>query len=59
MNSACLRWSGVATEEAFRRAADAELVPAATRPGNAFKVGLVRATITAVLREMTIEGKMA
>jgi xanthine dehydrogenase YagS FAD-binding subunit len=44
---------GPATEEAFRRAADAELAPATVRPGNAFKSGLARATIVATLRELT------
>ncbi|MEV0231035.1 xanthine dehydrogenase family protein subunit M [Nonomuraea sp. NPDC050786] len=46
---------GPATEEAFGRAAEAELAPATTRPGNAFKVGLARATIVATLRELTDE----
>ncbi|MEW1836743.1 xanthine dehydrogenase family protein subunit M [Nonomuraea angiospora] len=43
---------GPATEEAFGRAADAELAPATARPGNAFKVDLARATIMATLREL-------
>ncbi|MEQ4717503.1 xanthine dehydrogenase family protein subunit M [Nonomuraea sp. B19D2] len=43
---------GPATEEAFGRAAEAELAPAVTRPGNAFKVELARATIVATLREL-------
>ncbi|TMR16555.1 xanthine dehydrogenase family protein subunit M [Nonomuraea turkmeniaca] len=50
---------GPATEEAFRQAADAELAPATARPGNAFKSGLARATITATLRELIIEGEAA
>ncbi|RVX45237.1 xanthine dehydrogenase YagS FAD-binding subunit [Nonomuraea polychroma] len=44
---------GPATEETFRRAADAELASAVTRPGNAFKAGLARATIAATLRDLT------
>ncbi|MGN9843574.1 FAD binding domain-containing protein [Nonomuraea sp. H19] len=44
---------GPATEEAFRRAADAELAPATVRPGNAFKVELARATLAATLRELS------
>ncbi|MER6006625.1 xanthine dehydrogenase family protein subunit M [Nonomuraea angiospora] len=43
---------GPATEEAFGRAADAELAPATVQPGNAFKVALARATIVATLREL-------
>ncbi|MEV4015532.1 xanthine dehydrogenase family protein subunit M [Nonomuraea angiospora] len=43
---------GPATEEAFGRAADAELAPATVQPGNAFKVDLARATIVATLREL-------
>ncbi|MBE1587963.1 FAD binding domain-containing protein [Nonomuraea angiospora] len=43
---------GPATEEAFGRAAAAELAPATARPGNAFKVDLARATIVATLREL-------
>jgi xanthine dehydrogenase YagS FAD-binding subunit len=50
---------GPATEEAFRRAADAELALATVRPGNAFKSGLARATITATLRELSTEGEAA
>ncbi|MGP3959196.1 FAD binding domain-containing protein [Nonomuraea sp. 3N208] len=50
---------GPATEEAFRRAADAELADATPRPGNAFKSGLARATITATLRELTNGGEAA
>ncbi|MGP3916856.1 FAD binding domain-containing protein [Nonomuraea sp. 10N515B] len=50
---------GPATEEAFRRAADAELAAATLRPGNAFKSGLARATITATLRELTDGGEAA
>ncbi|WP_188194239.1 FAD binding domain-containing protein [Nonomuraea sp. SYSU D8015] len=44
---------GPAADEAFRRAADAELASAVTRPGNAFKAGLARATIAATLRDLT------
>ncbi|MGW0806585.1 FAD binding domain-containing protein [Nonomuraea sp. NPDC002799] len=44
---------GPATEEAFGRAAEAELAPASVRPGNAFKIGLARATIVATLRELS------
>ncbi|MFI7705861.1 FAD binding domain-containing protein [Nonomuraea sp. NPDC049480] len=47
---------GPITEEAFRRAAEAELAPATVRPGNAFKAGLARATIVATLRELTTGG---
>ncbi|QFY13182.1 xanthine dehydrogenase family protein subunit M [Nonomuraea phyllanthi] len=43
---------GPATEEAFGRAADAELAAAITRQGNAFKVPLARATIVATLKEL-------
>ncbi|MDP4505966.1 FAD binding domain-containing protein [Nonomuraea turcica] len=50
---------GPATEEAFRRAADAELAAATPQPGNAFKSGLARATITATLRELTNGGEAA
>ncbi|HLU57110.1 MAG TPA: xanthine dehydrogenase family protein subunit M [Pseudonocardia sp.] len=41
-----------ATEETFRRAAAAELEPAAPRPDNAFKVELVQRTIVATLRQL-------
>ncbi|MFC4013280.1 FAD binding domain-containing protein [Nonomuraea purpurea] len=50
---------GPATQEAFGRAADAELAAATVRPGNAFKVGLARATITATLRDLSTEGDTA
>ncbi|MFG6198551.1 FAD binding domain-containing protein [Nonomuraea sp. JJY05] len=43
---------GPATEEAFGRAAEAELAPATVQPGNAFKVALARTTIMATLREL-------
>ncbi|MCK2213464.1 xanthine dehydrogenase family protein subunit M [Actinomadura sp. ATCC 31491] len=46
---------GPAGEEAFRRAAEAELAPAAVLPGNAFKSRLARATITATLRDLMEE----
>ncbi|GAA4497020.1 xanthine dehydrogenase family protein subunit M [Actinoallomurus oryzae] len=41
-----------ATEESYRRAAEAELAAAVGRPGNAFKIGLARRTIVATLREL-------
>jgi xanthine dehydrogenase YagS FAD-binding subunit len=41
-----------ATEESYRRAAEAELAAAVPRPGNAFKIGLARRTIVATLREL-------
>lgn len=44
---------GPATEEAFRAAADAELRAAAPTDENAFKVGLARRTIVAVLRDLS------
>jgi xanthine dehydrogenase YagS FAD-binding subunit len=50
---------GPATEESFDRAAQAELAPAAVRPGNAFKVRLARATIVATLRELNTGGGTA
>ncbi|GAA1739356.1 xanthine dehydrogenase family protein subunit M [Nonomuraea bangladeshensis] len=43
---------GPANEEAYRRAAEAELAPADVRPGNAFKTGLARATVAATLRDL-------
>lgn len=46
---------GPADEAAFRRAAEAELAPAAVRPGNAFKVALATSTIVATLRELSQE----
>ncbi|MFB9831961.1 FAD binding domain-containing protein [Actinoallomurus acaciae] len=45
-----------ATEEAYRRAAEAELTAAVGRPGNAFKIDLARRTIVATLRELGREG---
>ncbi|PZG13681.1 FAD binding domain-containing protein [Nonomuraea aridisoli] len=44
---------GPADEDAFARAAEAELEPATVRPGNAFKTRLARATIVATLRELS------
>lgn len=44
-----------ATEESFRRAADAELEQARTLDGNAFKVAMARNTLIAVLRDLTAE----
>ena len=41
-----------ATEESYRRAAEAELAAAVGRPDNAFKIGLARRTIVATLREL-------
>ncbi|RCV49498.1 FAD binding domain-containing protein [Marinitenerispora sediminis] len=41
-----------ATEEAFDRAAEAELAAAVGRPDNAFKIDLARRTVTAVLRRL-------
>lgn len=45
-----------ATEETFRRAADAELADARPLPGNAFKVPLARNVLTSTLLELA-EGK--
>ena len=42
-----------ATEETFRRAADAELATAQPLPDNAFKVPLARNTLVSVLRDLT------
>jgi xanthine dehydrogenase YagS FAD-binding subunit len=42
-----------ATEENFRRAADAELGQARALPDNAFKIAMARNTLTAVLRGLT------
>lgn len=47
--------NGAADDDAFRRAAEAELAGTTTRPGNAFKVELAVATIVAVLRQLTGE----
>ncbi|HET6636488.1 MAG TPA: xanthine dehydrogenase family protein subunit M [Streptomyces sp.] len=44
---------GPATEDAFRRAADAELAHAQTHHGNEFKEPMARNTMVAVLRELT------
>ncbi len=44
---------GPATEEAFRRAAEAELEQAVPLAGNAFKIPMARNTITATLRNLT------
>jgi xanthine dehydrogenase YagS FAD-binding subunit len=49
---------GPATEEAFGRAADAELAPAAGGPQNAFKIELARRTVVATLRELLAEGSL-
>jgi xanthine dehydrogenase YagS FAD-binding subunit len=48
-----------ATEETFRRAADAELATATGLPGNAFKIDLARRTIVAVLRRLLTDGSAA
>jgi xanthine dehydrogenase YagS FAD-binding subunit len=45
-----------ATQEAFGRAADAELVGARPLPGNAFKVPLARNTLVRTLLDLTEEG---
>jgi xanthine dehydrogenase YagS FAD-binding subunit len=45
---------GPATEENFRRAANAELAAAQPLAGNAFKMPLARNTMVAVLRELTM-----
>ncbi|MGH3094893.1 MAG: FAD binding domain-containing protein, partial [Streptosporangiales bacterium] len=47
---------GPTDDAAFRRAAEAELAPAAIQPGNAFKVALATSTIVATLRELSEEG---
>ncbi|WP_016909363.1 FAD binding domain-containing protein [Streptomyces xiaopingdaonensis] len=44
-----------ATEESFRRAAEAELAAAEPLSGNAFKVPMARRTLTAVLSDLTAE----
>ena len=44
------------TEQAFRRAADADLVEARPLRDNGFKVPLTRNTLVAVLRGLTREG---
>jgi xanthine dehydrogenase YagS FAD-binding subunit len=48
-----------ATDEAFQRAAAAELEPAIGRPQNAFKIELAQRTIVATLRQLTTEGGAA
>ena len=48
-----------ATDESFRRAADAELATAVARPENAFKIELARRAIAATLRQLTTEGSAA
>jgi xanthine dehydrogenase YagS FAD-binding subunit len=44
-----------ATDDSFRRAADAELAAARPLEGNAFKVPLARNTMVAVLRDLARE----
>ena len=44
-----------ATEESFRRAAEAELAHARPLRDNAFKVPMARNTMVAVLRDLTAE----
>jgi xanthine dehydrogenase YagS FAD-binding subunit len=46
-----------ATEESFRRAAEAELAAAQPLPGNAFKVPLARNTIVRTLLDLTEEAR--
>ncbi|MET7651434.1 MULTISPECIES: xanthine dehydrogenase family protein subunit M [unclassified Streptomyces] len=48
-----------ATEEAFRRAAEAELAAAEGGPQNAFKIELAQRTIVATLRRLLTEGSAA
>ncbi|MFF0017682.1 FAD binding domain-containing protein [Streptomyces sp. NPDC005374] len=48
-----------ATEEAFRRAAEAELAAAEGGPQNTFKIELARRTIVATLRQLLTEGSAA
>lgn len=48
-----------ATEEAFRRAAEAELAPAVGGPQNAFKIELAQRTIVATLRQLLPDGSAA
>ena len=50
---------GPATEESFRRAADAELAAAVPRSQNGFKVELARRTIVAVLRRLAEQAARA
>ncbi|MBA0053967.1 xanthine dehydrogenase family protein subunit M [Streptomyces sp. AJS327] len=46
-----------ASEESFRDAAEAELDAAEPLPGNEFKVPMARRTLTALLRELSTEGR--
>ncbi|MFC4535794.1 FAD binding domain-containing protein [Sphaerisporangium dianthi] len=48
-----------ATEEEFRRAAEAELAPAVALSSNGFKIELARRTIVATLRRLLIDGSAA
>ncbi|MGA6219396.1 FAD binding domain-containing protein [Streptomyces umbrinus] len=48
-----------ATEEALRRAAEAELAAAESGPQNAFKIELAQRTIVATLRRLLTEGSAA
>jgi xanthine dehydrogenase YagS FAD-binding subunit len=48
-----------ATEETFRRAAEAELAAATGLPGNTFKIDLAQRTIVAVLRRLLSDGGAA
>ncbi|WP_067170057.1 FAD binding domain-containing protein [Microtetraspora niveoalba] len=48
---------GPATEDAFRRAADAELAGARPLPGNEFKVAMTRGVVVAALRDLAEEGR--
>jgi xanthine dehydrogenase YagS FAD-binding subunit len=48
-----------ATEETFRRAAEAELAAATGLSGNSFKIDLARRTIVAVLRRLLTDGSAA
>ncbi|MET7897290.1 FAD binding domain-containing protein [Streptomyces mirabilis] len=48
-----------ATEEAFGRAAEAELAAAVGGPQNAFKIELARRTVVATLRQLLTEGSAA
>jgi xanthine dehydrogenase YagS FAD-binding subunit len=48
-----------ATEEVFRRAADAELAAAAGLPGNTFKIELARRTVVATFQELLTDGSAA
>ena len=48
-----------ATEETFRRAAEAELAAATGLSGNAFKIDLAQRTIVAVLRQLLTDGSAA